>query len=357
MLPHRIHNQPSILKIAFFLLALTLVGCAMTNAIGKGKLSTHSTATAQFLKQIIDVPLTGGRSRFDYQSVDEQSGQLYIAHLGAGRLIAFDTKARKITADIADLPGVHGVLAIPELGRVYASATDANQVAVIDAKTLKIIARTPTGRYPDGLAYSLEHRKVFVSNQFGKSNTVIDTQTNQAIATINLGGEVGNTQYDPMSKRFLAAIQTRNQLVVLSPDTHQVLQRYDVPECEHPHGLLIDAEHQRVYVACEDNAKVMALDLSTLKKISSAQVGDTPDVLALDKKLQRLYVASEGGIVSIFSVKGDSLTKLEDIYAPSAHTIAVNQQTHEVYLPLENIGNQPVLRIMAASNLGSDHAP
>jgi YVTN family beta-propeller protein len=342
--------------IASFLSALTLVGCVMSNAVVKSQLQAHPISISQFLKQIADVPLTGGGSRFDYQSMDEQNGQLYIAHLGAGRLISFDTQTRKITADIADLPGVHGVLAVPELGRVYASATDANQIAVIDAKTLKIIARTPTGRYPDGLAYSHEHRKVFVSNQFGRSNTVIDTQTNQAIATIDLAGEVGNTQYDAVSKRFLAAIQTRNQLVALSPETHQVLQRYDVPGCKHPHGLLIDAEHQRGYVACEDNAKLVVLNLAVMQEIGSAQVGENPDVLALDRTLQRLYVASEGGIVSIFSVREGALTKLEDVFAPSAHTIAVNQKTHEVYLPLENVGNQPVLRIMAASNLGANHA-
>ncbi len=342
--------------IGSFLSALTLVGCATTNAVVKSQLQVHSLSTSQFLKQIADIPLTGGGSRFDYQSVDEQNGQIYIAHLGAGRLISFDLKTRKITADIADLPGVHGVLAVPELGQVYASVTDANQAVIIDAKTLNVIARLPTGRYPDGLAYSHEYHKVFVSNQFGRSDTVIATQTNQAIATIDLGGEVGNTQYDAVSKRFLAAVQTRNQLVALSPDTHQVLQRYDLTGCRHPHGLLVDAEHQRVYVACEDNAKLMVLNLSTMREMGSAQVGESPDVLALDRTLQRLYVASEGGIVSIFSVREDALTKLEDVFAPSAHTIAVNQKTHEVYLPLENVGNQPVLRIMAASNLGSDHA-
>ena len=338
-------------------LGLTLAGCNITHAVGKSKFQTHPTSAAQYLRQIADIPLTGGGSRFDYQSIDEQTGQLYIAHLGAGRLIAFDTKTRKITADIADLPGEHGVLAIPSLSRVYASATDANQVASIDAKTLKIIAHTSTGRYPDGLAYSPDHHKVFVSNQFGHSNTVINTQTNQAIATIDLGGEVGNTQYDTVGKHFLAAVQTRNQLVTLNPETHQVMNRYDVPDCEHPHGLLMDAENQRVYVACEDNAKLVVLNLSTMKKIAAAQVGNSPDVIALDQKLRRLYVASESGIVSIFSVESvGSLTRLEDVFAPSAHTIAVNQQTHEVYLPLENIEHQPVLRIMAASVLPSGRA-
>jgi hypothetical protein len=80
------------LAIAFAISAFTLVGCAITHAVGKSTLKTNPTSTSRFLKQIADIPLTGGGSRFDYQSLDEQSGQLYIAHLGAGQLIAFDTK-------------------------------------------------------------------------------------------------------------------------------------------------------------------------------------------------------------------------------------------------------------------------
>jgi hypothetical protein len=30
---------------------------------------------------------------------------------------------------------------------------------------------------------------------------------------------------------------------------------------------------------------------------------------------------------------------------PGAHTIAVDQETHYIYLPLENVGSIPVLRI------------
>lgn len=34
------------------------------------------------LRNLRDVPLSGGTSRFDYQSMDSESGRLYIAHLG-----------------------------------------------------------------------------------------------------------------------------------------------------------------------------------------------------------------------------------------------------------------------------------
>ncbi len=332
--------------ISTVFLAVTLIsGCTLSGLGVTAKPESRPISESHILKQIADIPLPGGSSRFDYQSVDEPAGRLYIAHLGAGRLIVLDLRTQKVVADIANLPGVHGVLAVPELGRVYVSATDANQVTILDSKTLQIIGRTPTGKYPDGIAYSPYDKKLFVSNQFGHSDTVIDVQTNQAIATIDLGGEVGNTQYDPSSKRILVAVQTRNQLVALSPKTNQVLGRYDLPGCDRPHGLLIDGDRLRGYVACEGNARVAVIQFPTMQVISTQSVGDSPDVLALDRGLHRLFVASESGIVSIFATQGDALVKLEDVFADRGHTIAVNQQTHEVYLPLEKVGNQPILRI------------
>ena len=340
-------------------LLLVLFGSALAISLIIGWIFTHLGAFAdqqakplsssQFIKLVADIPLAGGSSRFDYQSFDEPQGRLYIAHLGAGSVTVFDTKAQKVVANIEGLPGVHGVLAVPSLGRVYASATNANQVAVIDDRTLKIITRTPTGNYPDGIAYDPDDGKVYVSNELGQSNTVIDVQTNQSVATINLGGEVGNTQYDLASNRIFAAVQTRNQLVTVNPKTQQVVGRHDVPGCDHPHGLFINSAHRMAYVACEDNATLVALSLTNMQVSSTHSVGSRPDVLAFDRDWQRLYVAAESGIISIFQQQGETLVKLEDIFvAPKAHTVAVNQQTHNIYLPRERVGNQPVLRILEA---------
>ena len=348
-------------------LLLVLFGSAIAISLIIGWVFTHLGAFAdqqllplsssQFIKLVADIPLSGGSSRFDYQSFDEQQGQLYIAHLGAGSVTVFDTKTQRVVANIEELPGVHGVLAVPELGRVYASATNANQVAVIDDRTLKIITRTPTGNYPDGMAYDPDDAKVYVSNEFGQSNTVINVQTNQSVATIDLGGEVGNTQYDPASNQIFAAVQTRNQLVAVNPKTQQVVGHYDLPGCDHPHGLFINSAHRIAYVACEDNAKLIAISLTNMQVISTHSVGSSPDVLAFDQNWHRLYVTSESGVVSIFEEQGGTLVKLEDVLiAPKAHSVAVNQQTHYIYLPLERVGKQPVLRIMEATSDARQHS-
>jgi hypothetical protein len=82
-----------------------------------------------------------------------------------------------------------------------------------------------------------------------------------------------------------------------------------------------------------------------MKVLAEHKVGDTPDVLAWDPEWRRLYVASEGGVLSAFWLEGTTLEPMGEIRAPHAHTVSVDPRTHLVYLPLENIGGKPVLRI------------
>jgi hypothetical protein len=70
------------------------------------------------LRKLADYPLPGDTSRYDYQSYDPSAHRLYIAHLGMGVVRVFDTQANALVGKVEGVPGVHGVVAVPELGRV-----------------------------------------------------------------------------------------------------------------------------------------------------------------------------------------------------------------------------------------------
>src|SRR5262249_1485996 len=74
------------------------------------------------LRVLRDVQLSGAPSRLDYQSLDSNSGRLYIAHLGDNLMTVFDTNTQRVIGDVRGLSRVHGVLAVPALHRVYATA-------------------------------------------------------------------------------------------------------------------------------------------------------------------------------------------------------------------------------------------
>lgn len=295
---------------------------------------------------VTDVPLPGDTSRFDYQSLDPAAHRLFIAHLGASQIIVFDTQAQRVVATIPQIAQVHGVLVVSELGRVYASATGTNQIAVIDEQTLRVIATIPGGDYPDGMAYDPEDGKLFVSDEAGQTETVIDAKTNQAVATLALGGEAGNTQYDPVSRRIFVDVQTRNQVVTIDPTTNRIVGRMTLPGCDHDHSLLLDAQNRLAFATCDGNAVLLVVDLRSMQVLSTQSVGADPDVLAFDHAWQRLYVAAESGILSVFEEQGRTVRKVaEGFVANEAHSVAVDEQTHRLYLPLEDVAGKPVLRI------------
>lgn len=300
-----------------------------------------------FLQPIADIPLGGNTTRLDYESLDPGRHLLFIAHLGDSAVIVFDTQAQRVLKRIPDVSKVHGVLAIPELGRVYASATGTNEVVAIDESTLQVTARVPGGVYPDGMAYAPEVHKLFVSDEHGDTETVIDVRSNSRIATIPLGGDVGNTQYDPETKHIFVNVQTRKQLIEINPAIDRVIARIDLPGAESNHGLLIEPKLRIAFIACEENHKLLVLDLETQRVTSVFDVGEDPDVLGYDFELGYLYVAAESGIVSIFRTESGQIAKLADVnVGANAHVVAVDSATHMSYFPLKNAGGRTALRIM-----------
>ncbi|MDQ3904427.1 MAG: YncE family protein [Actinomycetota bacterium] len=330
-------------------LALGIMRAQRYGLITLPGLTTESSAQehALGLQKLTDIPFPGSGSRFYYQSLNPFTHRLYIARMGANRVAVVDLQTQQVVNEIPEVADVHGVLAVPQLGKVYATATGDNQVVAIDEGSLRITGRTAGGDYPDGLAYAPEAHKVFVSDEAGKTVAVIDARTNQRVATVDVGGDVGNTQYDPVSHAIFSAVHTRNQFVAIDPQQPRVTERYDLAGCQDPHGLYLEATEHLAFIACEGNAKLVVFDLVKHHITGTYTVGETPDVLAFDPGLHRLYVAAESGVLAVFTERGKSVEKLaQGFIADNAHTIAVDPQTHRVYLPLRNVGGHPVLRIL-----------
>lgn len=310
--------------------------------------SAEAVNAQNFLRTVANIPLPGGATRFDYQSLDPKTGRLYLSHMGDGNVVVFDTKTNKVLANIPGFPVVTGILVVPALNSVYASVTRNHEIAVLDTDNLVVTKRIKDGKFPDGLAYSPEAHKVFVSDEAGGMETVIDTQRNERVNTIEMGGELGNTQYDPASHLIYACVQTRNEFVEINPETDKIQARYALPGGEHPHGFYIDDQHGKAYIACQGNNKLLVFDMKNHSVDNVLAVAEGPDVLAFDRGLQLLYVACESGSVSLFRYSNSQLEKLGNVkVGANSHSVSVNSETHRAYFPLKNVNGSPVLRITA----------
>lgn len=351
-------------------LAVVLIAAPflLVGPVGTGKAAEATKPLASLFSVVGDFPLGARTSRTDYESIDAPARRLYLSGMGAGQVLVFDVEKNTLVARLDGFPKVTGVLAVPELHKVYASVPGAGlvpslfvglgmaglssghgAVAVRDTRTLKEVARVPGGVFPDGITYDAQDQKIFVSDELGSALTVIDALADKPVARIKTGGEVGNVRYDAHSRNIYVPDQSHDELLVIDPERQTVLRRFALRGGDHPHGLIVSPRAAIGYAACDGNDRLLTVDLATGHVLSNLPVAHDPDVLSIDPGNNRLYVASESGGLSTYNIAAAaSPVPLGDVFVgKDAHTVAVDPISHRLYLSLADNGHgQSVLRVL-----------
>src|SRR5216110_2947941 len=197
---------------------------------------------------VIDLPGPPGR-RFDYLAIDDDDRYLFSAHLAAGLLYVIDLRTSTVVKTIPDVPGIEGVAYVPELRKVY--TTDF------------WVKKLPTEEKPDGIAYAPPFHKVYVSNERAKAESVIDVREDKIVKVLPFDSETGVPQYDPIARKVYVNLQDENVLAVIDPATDTVVGRYPVEDCQGNHGMALDPEHHRAFLACQGNDVLTVFNLDT----------------------------------------------------------------------------------------------
>src|SRR4051794_29435807 len=101
----------------------------------------------KFLKEI---PI-GGEGGWDILTIDSAAERLYLSH--TTKVVVIDLKENKAAGEIADTPGVHAFVAVPEFNRGFSSNGKENKASVVDLTTRKTISKIDTGQNPDAVVY------------------------------------------------------------------------------------------------------------------------------------------------------------------------------------------------------------
>ena len=307
------------------------------------------SAPAQTLKQVakFDVPGPGGK-RFDYLTIDPDDHYLISAHLAADQTYVIDIRTNKVVATITDTPGAEGVEYVSELKKFYTSNAHDNTIGVVDLQQMKVVKKLKTDPKPDGSAYAAPFHKLYVSDERGKAEAVVDVTKDEVVKTLHFDSETGMPQYDPVARKVYVNLQDQNIFAVIDPATDTIVGRYPVGKCAGNHGMALDPEHHRAFLACEGNELMTVFDLDKNVPIAFLPLAGGPDVIKFDPGLRRIYVACYSGAISVFHEDdADHYRKLEDFRVQHAvHTVAVDLQTHRLYTPEQEEDGKPVARMV-----------
>ncbi|MBV8897581.1 MAG: YncE family protein [Acidobacteriaceae bacterium] len=295
-------------------------------------------AASYKLTKTIPIPGDGG---WDYLYADSPNRRLYVSHGTEVDVVDLDSDA--VVGKIPGTNGVHGIAIADDLGRGFISDGRDNQVTIFDIKTLAVISTVKTGTNPDGILYDPFSKRVFAFNGRSQDMTAIEAADGSVAGTVPLGGKPEFPATDGNGNVYVN-IEDRSEIVHFDPKTLEVKQHWSLnPQCDSPSGLAIDPKARRLFPVCEN--KVMAVvDADSGKVITTVPTGAGTDAAAFDPG-SKLAFASNGQDATLTVIKEDSpdkFTLVENAKTQrSARTMALDTQTHRVFLSAAEMGPAP----------------
>lgn len=349
----------------------------------QGPASTELPGKIYSIKQTWTI---GGEGNWDYLAFDPDAVLLYVAHGPVVQVV--DVKAGQMSAQVTGMRDAHGI-ALDDSGQFgYISDGPANRVVVFDRRSNQAVASIPTGPNPRSVVYDPLTKLVFAictqplastpsqqnSPDSSKSVvTVIDSDTRLPIADLLLPGKLGFAQADGRGQIFINIVD-RSQIAYFDaqtiepalrrieqtstpapgkprvtpsidwsthrPDDHPAIEnRLQVfnlgAACRDPRGLAIDAEHLRVFAAC-DNRKLEVLNSGNGQVVATLNIGPGTDAIAYDAGRGLIFTANGGGLGSVTVIHQsmtDSYSVIQELPTRQrARTLAINPSSGEVYL-------------------------
>ncbi len=231
---------------------------------------------------------------------------------------------------------------VPELERGFSSNGKENKSSVVDLKALQTISKIDVGEGPDAVAYDSKRGEVYVFNNKGKSATVINAKDSKVLTTIQLGGAPEFPAVDSAAGRVYVNLEDTSETVAIDTAKHEVVARWPLAPGEEPTGLALDAAHHRLFATCHNKMMVM-LDTESGKVIANVPIGSGVDGCAFDDATHLAFASCGEGVTTIAKEEsGDKLTVVQTLPTQrGARTIALDPQTHRIYLPTAEFSPPP----------------
>jgi hypothetical protein len=144
-------------------------------------------------------------------------------------------------------------------------------------------------------------------------------------------------------------IMDKSEVVEFDAQSLRVLNHWPLAPGQRPTGLAIDREHRRLFSGCGGNQTMVVLDADSGHVLATLPIGPGSDGCAFDPGKGLAY-SSNGGDGTLTVVCEDKDKPGRFVVAAaiptqtSARTIALDPQTHRIYLAAAEYGPAPAAK-------------
>ena len=325
----KLARKQSALALAVLLGMLLVAGMARTAPQGAGPSGYHLVNTIKL----------GGAGGWDYLTVDPATHRLFISR--STHFMVVDLSQGKITGDIPDTQGAHGVALAAEFNRGYTTNGRTADSTIFDMATLKVLGNVKTDKDTDGVIYDPFSKRVFTFNGDANTATALDAKSGTVAGSVALGGGPEFGASDGKGHIFVN-LEDKSSLVRFDARALKLENTWPLAPCESPSGLAIDAEHEILIVGCHN--KLMAfVDGNSGKVLGTVPIGQGVDANRFDPATGYAFASCGDGTITI--AHEDSPAKFSWVETlqtkRGARTMELNPANHHIYTVTADFGPAP----------------
>jgi DNA-binding beta-propeller fold protein YncE len=278
------------------------------------------------------VELTRTQGKFDFIKIDSANSRLLACHTGNASLDVIDVIRSNFIKSIPT-GNAQGVAIDSKNNRYFVSVSKPPKMVIVDSTKLEVIGEVALPGPADLIAYHSETNRVFICRDDKPVMWVIDPVGKKILSSINFpGGGMEDLGFDSQDAFLFQCLKDSSELAKVDLKTEKIVAKWTTSPAEKPHGMaMVPGTDQMLIVG--ETGKLVLFNLSAGQIVGIADVSPKVDEIAYDPTLQRVYCASGLGTISVVGVDHNTLAALPPLTSsPGAHSIAVDPQTHTVWI-------------------------
>ena len=184
--------------------------------------------------------------------------------------------------------------------------------------------------YPIGVAVNPVTKKVYVTNEFSNTLSVINGVTDSKADTISVGSFPYGVAVNPFNDRVYVTNRGSNTVSVIDGPTSTKLSNISVGNS--PVGIAVNPSSNWIYVANINSGTVSVMDGITNKVTDTITVGKAPYGVAVNPVTNKVYVTNiQSNSISVIDGKTNKVTGTITV-GTSPVGVSANPVTNKVYV-------------------------
>lgn len=283
------------------LAAVLLAACALAQAAPFAYV-TRSDGTVRVIdtanQNIVATIGTGGRP--EGVGINPEGARAFIANAATNELHVVDTAAQAIIANLSVAAGPSAVVLNPSGSRVYVlhpGTGGASQLTILNTENFTGAGIIVFANRAERLAMSADGSQLYVSHPLANSVSVVNTAS-LTVTSIGTAPAPFGMAHDPNLNRLYVA-NARGQVTVINSVNGTAIATLTLASCSGSRNLAVNPSGTRLFVTCEDNNTLLAINLASLQ-VTTVNVGVRPTAVDITPDGQLVYVVNSGsGTVNV----------------------------------------------------------